>query len=76
MRANLKKMPEDICRILGEDDDTAMGITKRLSDSGYSEMAILRRTSRMLYILEGQGKVERDDSGRVTVWSLRKEEEE
>ncbi len=64
-----EKMVEAICAELRKGPRTAKDITKHLSENGFKESAALGRTSNILRALEAEGRVQKDDRPRTTVWS-------
>jgi len=70
-RGNMERMPEDICQYLTKGASTSWEITKHLSTNGYRESAFQARTTKMLAILEGQGKVRKvQPRTKPTLWEL------
>ena len=66
-----ERMPTDICRFLERGPSTAMEISKYLSSNGYRESASLGRTTRMLVVLEAEGKVNRGEPvTKPLIWML------
>jgi len=66
-----EKMVEAICAELMKGPRTAKDITKHLSENGFKESAVLGRTSNLLRAMEAEGRVQKDERPRTTVWSVR-----